>query len=188
MSNANENMIVRHQHGKVGNQVVFRVKDGQSIMGNIPKKRTKPLTPAQQQIQFRFKDAASWAKSIMGDPIQKAAYQSKAKNGKSAYDVAMKDYLKAPVVNSIDKSAYTGHVGDQIVVRATDDFLVKNVRMLIHDPGGVLIEQGMCVAQASGNNWNYSASVAVATLTGVVITAVAVDNPGNTGQLAVTLT
>ncbi|HUP10578.1 MAG TPA: hypothetical protein VM187_00150, partial [Niastella sp.] len=50
-------------------------------------------------------------------------YQKKAKtkSGTTAYNIAFADYLKAPVVRSIDTSLYKGTAGTTIVVDARDN-------------------------------------------------------------------
>ncbi len=61
---------------------------------------------------------------------------------KSAYMVALNDHLTSPVVESINAIKYCGAIGDLIVVRASDDFMVASVTVTITDAAGGIIEQG----------------------------------------------
>ena len=187
MSNSKENVITRHLHGKFGDQVVFRTRNGQSFASNMPKAASGSPSAAQLEVRDRFRMAAIWAKNALADPILLAAYQAKAKDGQTPYVLAMTDFLKPPRISEINDSGYNGHVGDEILVSAIDDFKVTGVSVVITDPSDVLIEEGQCQPDGTGMYWKYTATVEVAALSGVEITAVAKDNPGHTGESTVTL-
>ena len=187
MSNSRENVITRHLHGKFGDQVVFRTRNGQSIAANVPKAAKGNPTAAQVEVRDKFRMAAKWAKNVLADPIQLAVYQAKAKNGQTPFVLAVTDFLKPPRISEIDLSGYNGHVGDKILVSAIDDFNVKEVSLKITDPAGELIEEGQCQPDESDMYWQFTATVEVPSLSGVGITAVAMDNPGHTGESTVTL-
>jgi hypothetical protein len=131
--------------------------------------------------------ATKWAKNVLADPVQLAAYNAMAKNGKTAFMLAVTDFLKPPRISEIVCSGYNGHVGDKILVSAIDDFNVKEVSLNITDSSGNMIEEGQCQPDGTDMYWQYTATVEVSSLSGVVITAVAKDNPGHTGESTVTL-
>jgi len=56
------------------------------------------------------------ARNALADPVQAAAYQAAATKSKSAFVVAVTDWLKPPRISEIIHSAYNGHIGDKIVV------------------------------------------------------------------------
>ena len=100
--------------------------------------------------------------------------------------MAVGDFLNAPDVDEIDASAYTGAVGDPIVVRAHDDVEVTGVVVTLTDATGTVLESGL--AAPDEWRWRYDAQTAVASGTTVTVTAEASDRPGNTGDASVTVT
>lgn len=182
MSNSRENVITRRLHGKFGDQVVFRTRNGKSITANIPKVTDKTAASSQVKTRDRFKQATLWAKHILTDPEMLAAYTAKATGGKNPYVVAVTDYLKPPRISEISVVDYKGHAGDVVRVAAFDDFMVKEVRLQIRDAAGNLLEEGSCQQDSFGMFWIYTATTEVPGLAGVEITAIATDNPRHTGE------
>ena len=129
MSNSRENVITRKNHGKFGDQVVFRTRNGKSILADVPKLTGKKPAISQVQTRDKFKLATIWAKKILGDAGMLEAYAARAANGKTPYVVALTDYLKPPRISEIIVTGYNGHAGDVIKVAAFDDFMVKEVRV-----------------------------------------------------------
>ncbi|HEY1872514.1 MAG TPA: hypothetical protein VGG71_15725, partial [Chitinophagaceae bacterium] len=112
----------------------------------------------------------------------------KAAPGSSAYNIAFRDFLKAPVVKKIDLSSYKGTTGSTIVITAKDDFRVAAVNVHIQTAAGVLVEEGNAILNPiNRNQWIYTAVQNNATLAGSVINATAKDLPGNTGSLVITV-
>ena len=83
----------------------------------------KNATPTEKQVQVRelFSSASVYAKGAVADPDLKKEYQKKASSGNTAFNIAFRDYLKAPVVKKIDTGYYNGKPGSTIAVKATDD-------------------------------------------------------------------
>jgi hypothetical protein len=52
------------------------------------------------------------------------------------------DYWKPPTADEIDLAAYTGVIGDPITTRATDEFEVVGVTVLVRDASNAVLEQG----------------------------------------------
>ncbi|MBM3463192.1 MAG: hypothetical protein FJX76_13905 [Armatimonadetes bacterium] len=96
----------------------------------------------------------------------------------TAVRVATADFLYAPQIDDLDVSAYHGQIGDVIKVRAHDDVLVKDVRVLIVDKNHQLIEKGF--AAQVGDHWEYVATVQ-SPVQPVRIAVSATDLPGHTG-------
>ena len=182
MSNSRENVITRRLHGKFGDQVVFRTRNGKSVTADIPKRSRKQATTPQVHTRDRFKLASIWAKTTLEDPAMLAAYAAKATDGKTAYVLAVTDFLKPPRISEISVAGYSGHPGDVIRVAAFDDFMVVDVKVKIRDAAGTLLEEGTCLPDSRRMFWLYTATVEVTDLTGVEITAIATDNPDHTGE------
>jgi hypothetical protein len=156
-------------------------------MAKPPKKKRKAPTESQLAVRRKFKLASRWAVNALMDPEKLAIYQAKASGMKTPYVIAIKDYLCPPEILEINYSNYNGNVGDKIKVVAEDDVKVKSVTVTITDKTGVMIETGPCIEEPGTDSWYFTATVSVADLAGVVISAVAEDIPSHTGTLDVTL-
>jgi len=181
MSHTKNNALTKNYRGKFGNQFVLRNRNGKSIMAAMPMRKNDSMTPAQAEARRRFANASQYAKNILLDPDMQVAYAAKATGGMSAYNVAMTDYLKAPWVEEIDVTAYTGNSGEKIRVQAFDDFMVTEVTVKIIAPDETIVESGPCELDTLGIWWEYTATQSIADLTGHEIIATARDLPGHTG-------
>jgi len=188
MSITKNNVITKTYSGKFGDQVVFRNRYGKSIMAAPPKPSSNEPTENQLNARQKFMLASRYAKNILQDPDMLAAYTAKCHEGITPYVLALTDYLKPPFIKQIITTGYAGNPGDKISVEAGDDFALVQVMVKIFDPSGTdLIEQGICTLNQITGQYDFTATAAVGTLTGVTITAVATDTPGHTASLSVTL-
>jgi hypothetical protein len=181
MTKIKNNPIMKGASGMLGKTVVYREsKDGTLIMANKPKK-SGIVTDQQLIVMSRFEEASQYAKAQLLDPTSKAEYTAAGiSKNRSAYQVAMSDYLKKPKMLECDTAAYTGLVGDIINVRALDDFKITSVQVRITSATGVLIEQGTAVSQAlTPHIYRYAATAANATLHGTKVVVTLRDKPGN---------
>ncbi|MCX6246955.1 MAG: hypothetical protein NTW10_04410 [Bacteroidetes bacterium] len=186
MANSSGNVITHGLRGKFGNQVIFKIMNGKSITANVPDRWNVVPVGGQIETVDRFKEAAIWAKELNSDPLRRQPYAALAGNGMCVYTLAVKDYMRSPVVTAISTGWYSGHVGDLITVSATDNFCVKGVTVRICSASGELIEEGPCKAGENNSIWRYRAVKEISNLAGIVITATATDNPGHTGTMSVT--
>jgi hypothetical protein len=189
MANVNENLLVRGARGNVGKQFVYRKHGDNTTIARMPSKN-KDAIPTAKQAENRelFADAASYAQSVMSSADLKKEYEKKVTPGKTAFNIAFRDYLKAPVVKKIDVLNYKGQIGSVIVIKAKDDFRVVQVKISIHSSAGVLVEEGNAILDPIKRSlWNYTATQNNAALTGSVISATATDLPGNSGSLEITV-
>jgi hypothetical protein len=187
MSSTKSNALTRNYRGKFGDQFVFRNRNGKSILAMLPKKNGLPPTESQQVHRKRFRLACRYAKNALLDPNMLVRYTEKAVNGSSPYLLAVTDYMKPPEVSEIVTRDYEGNPGDKIHVVAMDDFEITEVTVSVFDPQGQLIEKGTCEMDLKTSRYDYTATVLVTPLTGVVIQARAFDHPAHMGELSVTL-
>ena len=120
-----------------------------------------------------------WGYDFSKDEGEKAEYQEKSTISKSEYNVAVADFMKAPDIDEIDITNYTGKVGDTIRVRAIDDFKVVQVQISIINADGTILEEGNAVLQDNGLDWIYTATQQNDNLDGDKIIVRASDKPGN---------
>ena len=175
--------------GKLGDTVVYRqLANGDMVIANTPKK-TETVNETLLDIRSKFKDATQYARFQMQNADMKALYETGITAKKiSAYTVAMTDYLKKPVVKTIDSLGYTGAPGQTLRIRATDDFRVKAVTVAIVDSTGAIVESGAATQSPILNElFEYVTTAAVAALAGAKIRAIASDHAGNSTTLEVTL-
>jgi hypothetical protein len=184
MAKVRKNVLTRGLSGKLGNLVVFRNDGGKTIMSSAPGKRTLPLTEAQQMHQQQFKQAVLYAKAVLADPDKKAEYESAARNGESAYNMAVADFLKFPVIQEMDISMYTGQAGDKIRVRATDNFKIAEVSVTIFKSDNSIVESGIAEPAGNGRDWIYTATHANSPIGGGRIVATVTDGPGHQTQMS----
>jgi hypothetical protein len=189
MAIVNENLLVRGARGNVGKQFVYRKKGNNTLITRMPVPR-KDAVATEKQVASRelFSAAALYAKGAIKSEELKNEYEKKSAPGNSAYNIAFRDFLKAPVVKKIDVSNYKGTPGSTIVINAKDDFRVAEVSVHIQTAAGVLVEEGTAILNPINRNlWTFTAVQNNAALTGSVISATAKDLPGNTGSLEITV-
>lgn len=181
MAKSKDNVVMQGASGTIGRMLVFRQRAGQTIIARRPvMKEGRVYTAKQIEVRERFADAAYYAKSAIQDEDLKAAYESVAKPGQSAYNIAFRDYLKEPVVNRVFMENYQGAVGDVIGFRIVDVLEVKSVHVEIKDPDGNLIEEGAAVKQFDdGIDWIYTATAENEEWQTSQLTLTIVDTPGN---------
>jgi len=189
MSKITDNLLVKGARGNVGKQFVYKKRGKNTHIAKMPS-INKNLEPTAGQFEVRelFAEASLYAKGAMSSPELKKEYEKKAVDGQTAFNVAFRDYLKAPVVKSINTENYNGTIGSGIVVIARDDFRVAAVMVSIRDAAGVLIEEGDAILNPiDRNKWNYTTVLANPSPAGCTVNATAFDVPGNKGILEVTV-
>jgi hypothetical protein len=179
MAKSQKNVVTYGLSGKIGDILVFRQRDGKTIVSKMPE-QSKTASEKQQKQRKRFQKATIYAKVATDDPETKEQYAAKAKKSKgiTAYNIAVADFFNAPDIETVDLSAYTGMEGDEIRIIASDDFAVKSVHVQINDADGSPVEAGEAVNRM-GNLWIYTATQRNESLVGNKIVVFASDLPGN---------
>jgi len=183
MAESKNNIITHGLSCKVGDLIVFSQRNGKTIVSRAPRDRTGDYTDNQKEHQRKFQKATLYAKAVINDPTQNQMYSAAAdaSKGISTYNVALADLMKAPDIETIDLSGYTGKIGDSIKIIVLDDFAVKAVSVKIENEDGSLVEEGFAVD--SGFGWLYTATEENTDLTGDKITIRATDNPDNMTEM-----
>ena len=177
MAISRNNVLTHGLSGKVGDLMVFRQLEGQTVVSG-PSKKTDKASPKQKQHRKRFQEAIFYAKEALATPELAELYATGAKKGKKPYNVAVADFLNAPDIAEVDLSAYHGAAGDTIKVSASDDFAVKSVTVKIVNASGETVEEGEAVHKI-GSMWVYTAVTEINNLAGSKIIVSAADIPGN---------
>ncbi len=180
MAKVGRNMVTTGLSGKLGDLLVFRVVNGKTVVSQAPAPSSKEPSEAQIVQKKKFQKAVLYAKSAIASPEIKAAYEAEAADGKSAYNVAVADFLNAPQIEEIDISTYTGKVGDTIQILPTDDFEVTEVSVTIENADGTIVENGQAIQTEGSPYYTFTATALNETLDGDKITIQVSDVPGNT--------
>jgi len=175
-----KNLVTKGLSGKLGDTLVFRRVGDRTIVSTAPT-TTKEPTEKQKAQRERFQMAVLYAKGMMKVPSAKADYEAEAKGAgqPNAYNIAVADFFRAPDIEDVDLSMYTGAVGDTIRIRAVDDFRVESVRVEIYNADGTEVESGNAMQQTNGIDWLYRATAVNEDLSGDRIVIKASDMPGN---------
>lgn len=174
MAQSKNNIVTHGLSGKVGDILVFSQRNGKTIVSKAPKKRKGEDSEKQKEQQAKFQQAVLYGKSVLANPAQKELYES---TGRKAYNVAVADLLNAPKIESINVSNYKGIIGDTIIIRATDDFKVVSVKVIIQNADGSLVEEGEAILQ--GIDWIYTVTTNNSDFLGDKIIVQASDIPAN---------
>jgi hypothetical protein len=188
MARINENPLVRGARGNFGKQYVYKKRGNGTHITRMPVvNKNAVATEKQEGVRDLFGSASLYAQGAMSSPELKKMYQKKATDGKTAFNIAFRDFIKAPVVKRIDAGNYNGTPGSTIAIVAKDDFRVTGVKVSIRTADGALIEEGEAILNPiDRNKWVYTAVQTNTSPPGSVITATAFDLPGNKGTLELT--
>lgn len=95
MAKAKLNPVLVEVHGKIGNMVFRRTRNGEVSLILKANMRNVKWSPAQEANRMRFRRAVAMAREALLDPIRKAEYEKTATRlGKRAIEVAISDAFK----------------------------------------------------------------------------------------------
>ena len=178
MARVNYNVVTHGVSGKIGDLLQFRQRNGKTIIAKIAARSGK-VAPAQQLVRDKFRLATAYAKSAIKNPAIRELYETRATGGQSAYNLAIRDYFNAPVINAVDIGSYTGEIGSLITVMATDDTRLVDVRLQVFDSTGSLVEAGSATRVGEQDSWIYTATVFHHSPSGGKVLVEVQDTPGN---------
>jgi hypothetical protein len=178
MAESKNNAVTKGASGKFADIMVFSQRYGRTFLGKVPVNTSKPSTD-QLAVREKFLKAVKYARFSLQDQSIKPLYAQRAGGGTTAFNLAIADFFSAPVVNEINASGYAGAAGDKIIVQATDDTKVTEVKLRIEAADGSLLEEGAVVQDGESENWRYTATVANPAMPGSKLIAEAKDLPGN---------
>jgi len=110
MAKVAKNLILHGASGKIGDQIVIRQRGGKVILSQAPGEREGEPSEAQKTQRAKFQQAIIYGKTQMTDAEAKAGYEAKASGMRTAFNVAVADFLHAPDVDEIDPSTGSGQV------------------------------------------------------------------------------
>lgn len=177
MARISKNLYLTGANGMLGSQLVYKKVDGKMIVSSPPIRNAAP-TEAQKRQNRRFKYASIFGKSILEDAQYGPVYQaaaSKLKAYRSAYQLALTDYLRAPEIG--DLVLPSGLAGSVLLVEAMEDPQVTKVIVSILDASDAIVESGLATLETNGIQWSYTLQQDVPE--GGQVLVKAYDIPGN---------
>jgi hypothetical protein len=149
MAKIKKNTLLQGLSGKVGDLVFRQMPDGSTAVSAKPDFSERVCSQAQIDQQGRFKLAQAYASQAKSQ----AVYVEHARQHKKrAYNLALADWLRPPVIHSIERQ------GGRIRVQASDNMQVTKVEVRILDGEGKVVEQGQA-EQTDPLCWEYAAEV-----------------------------
>ncbi len=168
MAKVRTNQLLEGLKGMIGNLVFRSMPDGTTWVSGAPDFSGRTFSKRQKDHQERFRRAAAHARWAAKE---KPIYSGLAKGtGLTAYNVALSDWLRPPVIHCIEKR------DGRILVEASDNVLVTKVVITILDEQGQVVEKGEAV-RGNGDRWEY-----MPRLEGKTILAEAWDLPGHVSE------
>ena len=173
------NGSIANFRGRIGNLIFRQLPDGTTVVSQAQPKETgrrkkrakEKRSPRQKAHNERFADASHYARMEQTHPVYvELAAASLMSN---AYNFALKDWFKPPVIHRVERQA------GAILVQATDNVTVARVRVTILDGEGKALEKGEAVRR-QGDWWQFAPKAE-----GASILAEAWDLPGHVTKLAI---
>jgi len=155
--------------GIIGDKAFRQLPDGRTIECKQPDFSNREFSQGQVDTQARFKRAVRYAREASKtQPLYAALAEGQPAN---AYNLALSDWFKPPVIHAIKWSK------GSVRVTASDNILVTDVYIKILDGEGNVLEQGHARKvdpSYASEVWEYLSST-----TGGTIEATACDLAGN---------
>ena len=179
MSKMTLNPVFDRMRGKIGD-LVFRRLEGQTIVARRPQQVHQPNSQAQLVAREKFRQAITYAKAAFANPAIRALYAPKAKEKHlPTFALMVADFFKPPIIDEVDVSAYTGQTGQSIRVRATDDFEVMGVSVLMREPDTNEQLDGGDAVKAVDGTWVFTTQATIPSGHAFAIDVTATDRPGH---------
>jgi hypothetical protein len=186
MAKVKNNQFVKGISGKLGDDLVYRQVDNQTIItkrGVI----TGAPTSRQSTIRNRFAQATQFASVAIEHPETSVQYKlmAEVQGLKSAYLAAVTDFLTEPEISSVLTSEYKGRIGDMIIIKPKHLYKITALTVTIFKPDGSVLETGAAIAHEL--MWRYTTTVANANVAGSKMRFVAKDRRDKEVVLEVTV-
>jgi hypothetical protein len=177
MGKIKNNIVTKGFSGKLGDDLVFRQIDDQTIFTRRTEIDTEP-TARQLEIRDKFSEAALFASAALENPQAGLEYKlmAEVQGLKSAYIAAVTDYLTLPEIGGVFTVFYKGVPGDTINIKPSVPYKVVDIDVSIVDAGGAVVESGKAVLNEL--KWRYTATQANGNVAGSKIVLTARDRHG----------
>ena len=93
MAKAHNSILLHRVRGQIGKQIVIKHYGQKTVITAYPDMSGVKPSKLQKIKRKDFASAVAYARSIINDPVQKAAYAKRLKKGQRVYNFAIKEYL-----------------------------------------------------------------------------------------------
>jgi hypothetical protein len=159
---------------------VYRTRSGRTLLASKPKPGAQLGMPGPKNtLREKVCQAVTYAEFAS----QQAIYQCRAAGTQSsAYHLAVGDYLSPPQILDVDIRGWVAGSGQEIRIRARDNFLVLSICLMIRDKDFVREAGEALQSETDSLLWTYITRTPVTREPGVRLSAFAFDLPGNVGE------
>jgi hypothetical protein len=179
MATFKKNALTKSVSGSFGDEFVFRQVNGKTILAPLPTKSGK-VSAAQAEARLKFRKAAQYAKTAVGDPAMKAEYAAIAqlKNFQGGARVAaMTDFLTYAEVEMA--YAHQAHkMGFPITIVLADNYKGKEMTVSVSNKDGTIIESGNASFTFGDQAWTYTTTKPYQSIEGLTVTITVKDRVG----------
>ncbi len=187
MAIVDKNIIIKGLKGKLGNMLVFRQRNGKTIVSTVPQKTDKPPTPAQLTRREKFRKAVVYAQGVLQNPTLHAWYAANLFHHQSVYHAALSDFMHPPQILAIDTQSYHGKQGDHVFITIPEESRATGVTLTFCHADGTLAEEGTARPGIQKNQWVYTAQHTQPSWHSFTLLVRSADKPGNTSELTTAL-
>jgi hypothetical protein len=149
------------------------------VVSKAPDYSKIPRSEAQKANSSRFKVATRYGHRVLKDPVAYAFYDKRRRRNQTVWNVAISDYMKRPEIAEIDVWNYKGQAGNTIRVKASDNYGITSVIVMIINALGFEVESGMAVQMPGSEVWVYKATKENLEWKGGKVVVRVTDSPGN---------
>ncbi|GAO45394.1 hypothetical protein [Flavihumibacter petaseus] len=140
------------------------------------------LTPKELAVRVAFMKAIRYVRRVKADPEMRAWYIQANGGNRSVTRTAFNDMMFGPELSDLRMEGYDGGGGQNLVVKAEDNFRVWRVVFALYAADGSLLETGEAVCRYVFH-WVYTTQKTNPLLQGMKIRVIAWDLPGNEAVL-----
>ncbi|MGB3182000.1 MAG: hypothetical protein WBB45_11455 [Cyclobacteriaceae bacterium] len=174
-----KNPWIKGARGMVMDSIVYRQRAGRTIVSAKPRRSARPPSEKQLQHRERFREASRYAKGAARHAIKGPLYAKQADGFNSAYNIALKDYLKAPVIHEVDLNTFRGRRGDILGVYAEDNFGIAELKVSLINEAGEILAYGRAEEVIDNTYFTYRLTTDLPVGDVRVLRAEARDHAGN---------
>jgi hypothetical protein len=150
MAKVIRNPIVQGISGGVGRLVFRQMPDGSTYVSGKPNFNHRKFSKGQTDHQSRFQRAIAYGREA--SKTQPIYAQLAEGTILSAYNIALSDWFKPPVIHKIERK------DGRVYVQASDNVMVVKVVITILDEAGNALEKGDAV-KVDDDWWEYASAI-----------------------------
>ena len=177
MARTRTNALTKYYSGIFNNAVM--TSDG--TLRSRPDVSGRVWSPKQRAHLERVERAKEFGRMAISDPVLNEYYACKAERikGLGAWHMAVSDFYKMPVIESVEFSDFPELFGSRQIRCSVNKWDMKEVRISIVSLAGEPMEEGVAEWSLSTGCWHYSLKSDDKPVPGLTFIITGIDIPGN---------